>query len=67
MSTTKLGPVEGCTAIILLIVIGAMWTGWLLMLTLGVIHSWNPDVPTLGYATAVPIGALFNAVIGRFK
>jgi hypothetical protein len=52
-----------------LAIIAVGWIGgsWLTMVTVGVIHSvWIPQLPTLGFPTALLIGAIQSA-FGGFK
>ena len=47
--------------IIFLATVGALFTGWLLMLLFGIVHLHiSGSVPAIGYWVGVPLGALFN-------
>jgi len=44
---------------------GALFGGWMLMLTVGVIHGeWLTDMPTIGYWSAVKVSAMLSLVMG---
>lgn len=41
--------------------------GWLLMVLLGMVHSYAPSVPALGYYPAVGGGILLSMVLGVIR
>jgi hypothetical protein len=45
-------------------VLGALFAGWILMLSVGAIHGWIPAVPTMGLLTSMMI-AYGVIVVGR--
>lgn len=46
-------------------IVGALLGGWLLMLTVGVIHGeWLHDMPTIGYWSAVKVSAMLSIMTG---
>ncbi len=48
-----------------LVLFGAFLGGWLLMLTVGVIHGeWLHDMPTIGYWSAVKVSAMLSIMTG---
>lgn len=50
---------------LVLIAAGAMFGGWLFMLTVGVIHGeWLPMMPTIGYWSAVKVSFMLSLTIG---
>lgn len=47
------------------VAVGALLGGWLLMLTVGVIHGeWLPMMPTIGYWSAVKVSAMLSIAAG---
>lgn len=49
-------------AILFIIAIATAWTGWLVMLFVGLLHSWNSDIPTMSYTISLVVGFFVNAV-----
>jgi hypothetical protein len=48
------------------LLLNALFGGWMLMLTVGIVHSeWIPQVPTIGYWWATAIVALMGGVFSR--
>lgn len=46
-------------------IVGALLGGWLLMLTVGVIHGeWLHDMPTIGYWSAVKVSVMLSIMTG---
>lgn len=57
--------VSGLITLAIVVAVGAMLGGWLLMLTVGVIHGeWLPMMPTLGYWSAVKVSAMLSLLFG---
>jgi hypothetical protein len=47
------------------VVAGALFGGWIFMLTVGVVHGeWLPMMPTIGYWSAVKVSAMLSLLFG---
>lgn len=56
----------GCLAHLLNSAFGALFQGWMLMLTVGIVHlHWLRDLPTIGYWLSVLIVALMRGVFSH--
>ena len=56
----------GCLAHLVSSALNALFGGWMLMLTVGIIHlHWLRDLPTVGYWISVLIIALMRGVFSR--
>jgi len=59
---------QGCITGLCVSILGALWGGWMLMIAVGVAHSgWLPNLPTIGYWTAVLIVALLRGVFSSSR
>lgn len=59
------GIVSAVITIVVVAVLGAFFGGWLLMLTVGVIHGeWLPMMPTIGFWSAVKVSVMLSLMIG---
>lgn len=57
---------SGCITHLLSSVANAFFGGWMLMLSVGIIHlHWLPELPTVGYWIAVLVVALMRGVFSR--
>lgn len=53
------------TTIAAMVAAGAIVGGWLLMLTVGVIHGeWLPMMPTLGFWSALKVSFMLSLTVG---
>lgn len=67
MNATEIaGKIVGTTIVVAgFALIGALLGGWLLMLTVGVIHGeWLHDMPTIGYWSAVKVSTMLSIMTG---
>lgn len=52
---------------LIIVAAGALIGGWLLMLTVGVIHGeWLPMMPTIGYVSAVKVSFMLSITVGLY-
>ncbi len=52
---------------LVIVAAGALIGGWLLMLTVGVIHGeWLPMMPTIGYVSAVKVSFMLSITVGLY-
>lgn len=50
---------------LVVVVAGALFGGWIFMLTVGVVHGeWLPMMPTIGYWSAVKVSAMLSLLFG---
>jgi hypothetical protein len=64
--TKTLGKVIGAMVVVLgCVLVGMLAGGWLLMLFIGVVHGeWLPNMPTIGYWSAVKVSAMLSLMVG---
>jgi len=49
----------------IVLALGALFGGWMFMLTVGVIHGeWLPMMPTIGYWSAVKVSFMLSLMMG---
>ena len=51
-------------AAILLAVTATAFYGWLIMLAFGIVHSFAPSVPAVGFWPCAALGLIFGALTG---
>jgi hypothetical protein len=54
-----------CIVAPIVLAAGALFGGWMLMLTVGVIHGeWLTEMPTIGYWSAVKVSFMLSFMMG---
>ena len=49
--------------VIIIAAISVLWTGFLVMVLVGVLHSWNASIPLISYKLSIVIGIVIGIVL----
>jgi len=53
--------------VIIIAAISVLWTGFLVMVLVGVLHSWNASIPLISYKLSIVIGIVLTALITNLR
>lgn len=53
--------------VIIIAAISVLWTGFLVMVFVGVLHSWNASIPLISYKLSIVIGIVLTALITNLR